>query len=422
MKMMRLKNLHTLLFFFTALLFNQYAYAQDGYREQIIQYIETYAPLAIKEMNRTGFPASIKIAQGIHESGAGRSNLVSRSNNHFGIKCKSSWDGEKVYHDDDEEGECFRKYESAEASYIDHSDYLKSQSRYAFLFEYDADDHVSWAWGLKKAGYATSPVYAETIIKYVETYQLNELNQFDDAEEDEIDLTEYLSMVRSNLPINNPRTTIVASAPMATKVPTKAFEEVEEKIRANNTKKSNGLYPSGVFKINGAKVVYADEGTSLLSLAKKYKVQASSLLLFNELPKKTTILKKDQLVYLQRKKKTGKKTYHRVRKGESLVDISQKEGIQLASLLKFNKLKAGQQPRAGQKLLLKDPVTKENIIAKSSNKKSTSNSKSVVHVVRNGESLWTIARKYNVTVNSIKSANKLKNEDLDIGQTLKILK
>ncbi|MFZ9589987.1 MAG: LysM peptidoglycan-binding domain-containing protein, partial [Chitinophagaceae bacterium] len=200
------------------------------------------------------------------------------------------------------------------------------------------------------------------------------------------------------------------------------FEEVEEKIRANNTKKSNGLYPSGVFKINGAKVVYADEGTSLLSLAKKYKVQASSLLLFNELPKKTTILKKDQLVYLQRKKKTGKKTYHRVRKGESLVDISQKEGIQLASLLKFNKLKAGQQPRAGQKLLLKDPVTKENIIAKSSNKKSTSNSKSVVHVVRNGESLWTIARKYNVTVNSIKSANKLKNEDLDIGQTLKILK
>ncbi len=424
MKMMRLKNLHVLLFFFTALLFNQNANAQDGYREQIIQYIETYAPLAIKEMNRTGFPASIKIAQGIHESGAGKSNLVSRSNNHFGIKCKSSWEGEKVYHDDDEEGECFRKYESAEASYIDHSDYLKSQSRYAFLFEYEADDHVSWAWGLKKAGYATSPVYAETIIKYVETYQLNELNQFDDAEEDEIDLTEYLSMVRSNLPINSPTTTTtsVASTPMVIKEPTKAFEEVEEKIRANNTKKSNGLYPSGVFKINGAKVVFAEEGTSLLSLAKKYKVQASSLLLFNELPRKTTVLKKDQLVYLQRKKKTGKKTYHRVRKGETLVEISQKEGVQLASLLKFNKLKSGQQPRSGQKLLLKDPVSKEKTSAKSSNKKSSSNSKSVVHIVRNGESLWTIARKYNVTVSSIKSANKLKSEDLDIGQSLKILK
>jgi LysM repeat protein len=373
-------------------------------------------------MNRTGFPASIKIAQGIHESGAGRSNLVSRSNNHFGIKCKSSWEGEKVYHDDDEEGECFRKYESAEASYIDHSDYLKSQSRYSFLFEYEADDHVSWAWGLKKAGYATSPVYAETIIKYVETYQLNELNQFDDAEEDEVDLSEYLSMVRSNLPIINSSSTVTVSAPTTKTEPTKAFEEVEEKIRANNTKKSNALYPSGIFKINGSKVVFAEEGTSLLSLAKKYKVQTSSILLFNELPKKTTVLKKDQLVYLQRKKKTGKKTHHRVRKGETLVDISQKEGVQLASLLKFNKMKAGQLPKSGQKLLLKEPATKETIAAKNSSKSASKKNKSVVHVVKNGESLWTIARKYNVTVSSIKSANKLKSEDLDIGQSLKILK
>ena len=422
MKMMRLKNLRLWLLLIAALLLNIFSYAQDGYREQIIQYIETYAPLAIKEMNRTGFPASIKIAQGIHESGAGRSNLVSRSNNHFGIKCKSSWEGEKVYHDDDEEGECFRKYESAEASYIDHSDYLKSQSRYAFLFEYEADDHVSWAWGLKKAGYATSPVYAETIIKYVETYQLNELNQFDDAEEDEVDLTEYLSMVRSNLPMINSSSTVTVSAPTTKTEPTKAFEEVEEKIRANNTKKSNALYPSGIFKINGSKVVFAEEGTSLLSLAKKYKVQASSILLFNELPKKTTVLKKDQLVYLQRKKKTGKKTHHRVRKGETLVDISQKEGLQLASLLKFNKMKAGQLPKSGQKLLLKEPATKETIAAKNSSKSSSKKNKSVVHVVKNGESLWTIARKYNVTVSSIKSTNKLKSEDLDIGQSLKILK
>jgi LysM repeat protein len=233
-------------------------------------------------------------------------------------------------------------------------------------------------------------------------------------------------MVRSNLPINNSSTNINTSSPITTKElikePTKAFEEVEEKIRANNTKKSNGLYPSGVFKINGAKVIFAEEGTSLLSLAKKYKVQASSLLLFNELPRKTTVLKKDQLVYLQRKKNTGKKTYHRVRKGETLVEISQKEGVQLASLLKFNKLKAGQQPKSGQKLLLKGPISKEKTSVKSSNKKSANQTKSAIHVVRNGESLWTIARKYNVTVNSIKNANKLKSEDLDIGQSLKIQK
>jgi LysM repeat protein len=421
MKMMRLKNLHMLLAILAISFFSPSVKAQDAYREQIIQYIEIYAPLAIKEMARTGFPASIKIAQGIHESGAGKSNLVSRSNNHFGIKCKSSWEGEKVYHDDDAEGECFRKYESAEDSYIDHSDYLKSQSRYAFLFEYDADDHTSWAWGLKKAGYATSPVYAETIIKYVETYQLNELNQYVDAEEDELDLSEYFSMVRSNLPISNSITPTIASASKSG--PSNAFEEEENKIRANNTKKSNALYPSGVFKINGAKVVYADKGTSLLSLAKRHKVQMSSIVLFNELPKNTTLLKKDQLVYLQRKRKTGKKSFHRVKNGETLVDISQTEGIRLASLLQLNKLKANQLPKPGQKISLKNPLSKRPQLAKSSdNKKSKTGNKSAVHVVKRGESLSTIAKKYSVTVDSIKDANNMKSNSLQIGQSLKILK
>jgi len=421
MKMMRLKNLHMLLAVLAISFFSPSVKAQDAYREQIIQYIEIYAPLAIKEMARTGFPASIKIAQGIHESGAGKSNLVSRSNNHFGIKCKSSWEGEKVYHDDDAEGECFRKYESAEDSYIDHSDYLKSQTRYAFLFEYDADDHTSWAWGLKKAGYATSPVYAETIIKYVETYQLNELNQYVDAEEDELDLSEYFSMVRSNLPISNSTTPTIASASKSG--PSNAFEEEENKIRANNTKKSNALYPSGVFKINGAKVVYADKGTSLLSLAKRHKVQMSSIVLFNELPKNTTLLKKDQLVYLQRKRKTGKKSFHRVKNGETLVDISQTEGIRLASLLQLNKLKANQLPKPGQKISLKNPLSKRPQLAKGSdNKKSKTGNKSAVHVVKRGESLSTIAKKYSVTVDSIKDANNMKSNSLQIGQSLKILK
>jgi len=420
MKTMRLKKLHIKLILLIQILIPILAYAQNGYREQIVQYIETYAPLAINEMSRTGFPASIKIAQGIHESGAGKSNLVSRSNNHFGIKCKTNWEGEKVYHDDDEAGECFRKYESAEASYVDHSDYLKSQSRYSFLFEYDADDHISWAWGLKKAGYATSNVYAETIIKYVETYQLNELNQFVDAADDEIDLTEYFSMLRNNLGSSNSSTVIVFKTPSAKTESPKAFDEVEEKIRANNTKKSNALYPSGIFKINGSKVVYAEEGTSLLALAKTYKVQASSLLLFNELPKKTALLKKDQLIFLERKKKVGKKTFHQVKNGETLVDISQKEGVQLASVLKFNKLKTGHVPKTGQRILLKEPTNKAT--TKNTNKQSSKKGKTDIHIVKNGESLWTIARKYNVTVNSIKSANKLKSDDLDIGQSLKILK
>jgi len=152
------------------------AFSQEAPNENIIKYIEQYAALAVKEMERTGVPASIKIAQGIHETNAGKSDLVLQSNNHFGIKCKSTWTGEKVFHNDDAEGECFRKYEDAKASYLDHSNYLKSQPRYAFLFEYDANDYAAWAWGLKKAGYATNPIYAQTLIKYIEAYQLNELN------------------------------------------------------------------------------------------------------------------------------------------------------------------------------------------------------------------------------------------------------
>jgi flagellum-specific peptidoglycan hydrolase FlgJ len=113
----------------TCFLMAQNTIAQEAYRETILEYIQTYAPVAIREMNRTGFPASIKIAQGIHESGAGKSQLVKKSNNHFGLKCKSNWNGGKVYHDDDERGECFRQYEQAEDSYADHSDYLKSQER-----------------------------------------------------------------------------------------------------------------------------------------------------------------------------------------------------------------------------------------------------------------------------------------------------
>ena len=172
--------------------------AQDSQLPATIKYIETYAPLAIKEMARTGFPASIKIAQGILETDAGRSELVQQSNNHFGLKCKSSWTGEKVYHNDDELGECFRKYANADESYLDHSDYLKSQSRYTFLFSYDPNDYDSWAWGLKKAGYATSPIYAQTLIKNIEKYNLNELNGIKE-DSDSSNLAAYFYALENNL-------------------------------------------------------------------------------------------------------------------------------------------------------------------------------------------------------------------------------
>lgn len=149
--------------------------AQESPSPDVLAYIDRYRTLAVDEMVRTGVPAAIKLAQGIIETQAGMGELVSRSNNHFGIKCKSSWTGERVHHDDDEKGECFRKYATAEDSWRDHSEFLRSQPRYAFLFRLDPTDYTGWARGLKSAGYATDPRYPERLIRYIESYRLNEL-------------------------------------------------------------------------------------------------------------------------------------------------------------------------------------------------------------------------------------------------------
>jgi len=241
------------------------AISQEAPNENIIKYIEQYAALAVKEMERTGVPASIKIAQGIHETNAGKSDLVLKSNNHFGIKCKSSWTGEKVYHNDDEEGECFRKYDDATASYLDHSDYLKSQPRYAFLFDYDANDYAAWAWGLKKAGYATNPIYAQTLIKYIEAYHLNELNKFAENEEDQ-DLKNYLETIR-NSPLDvveNSNKSIEPEEKYSSTKPTK--EKSEKRIRVKKTH-------------------VVKKGESLYSLSKKYSTTVDVLKKVNHLKK-----------------------------------------------------------------------------------------------------------------------------------------
>lgn len=144
------------------------------YDSIVYKYINTYKNIAIIEMMRTGVPAAITLSQGILEAGAGKSELVLKSNNHFGIKCKSNWTGDKVYKDDDTQGECFRKYISAEESFKDHSDFLKINTRYAFLFTIDPTDYIAWAYGLKQAGYATDPKYAQLLIQCIEKYRLQD--------------------------------------------------------------------------------------------------------------------------------------------------------------------------------------------------------------------------------------------------------
>ena len=162
-------------------------------------YVDAYAPLAMDEMKKFGIPASITLAQGILESGNGVSELAGKSNNHFGIKCHKQWTGPRVYHDDDEKGECFRKYKHPATSYQDHSLFLTSRSRYASLFDLKKDDYKNWAYGLKKAGYATDPRYPKKLIGYIETYDLAEYDKivlkgekyasFDKAKSDKIALS-----------------------------------------------------------------------------------------------------------------------------------------------------------------------------------------------------------------------------------------
>ena len=150
-----------------------------GQTNDYVNYINQYKDIAIEQMHKYHIPASITLAQGLLESGAGKSELAQKANNHFGIKCHS-WDGKRIYHDDDKKGECFRVYKSAKDSYEDHSIFLSTGSRYAFLFKYSETDYVAWARGLKRAGYATSPTYADKLIELIKRYNLD---QYDHRQE-----------------------------------------------------------------------------------------------------------------------------------------------------------------------------------------------------------------------------------------------
>ena len=293
----------------------------------VLDYINEYKDLAIEEMKRTGVPASIKLAQGIHETQAGKSELVLKSNNHFGIKCKAVWTGEKVYHDDDARGECFRSYTSSLDSYRDHSDFLRNSQRYSFLFEMDPTDYKGWAYGLKKAGYATNIKYSQIIIRLIEDYNLQE----------------YTLIAMGKM---KPREETLASVIIAKPVPAaETMTLPEENIIPRRS------YPSGQFMINNTHVVYAAAGTALLTIAQQYDVSLSRLLEFNDI--KSDVLGKDQLVYLQRKRKTGVNEFHVVQPGETLYDVCQVEGLRLESLTEYNHLKAYDEPAVGEKLFLR---------------------------------------------------------------------
>lgn len=383
----------------------------------IREYINNYKELAIQEMQRTGVPASIKLAQGIHETSAGKSYLVVKSKNHFGIKCKSAWTGDKVYHDDDERGECFRSYVSSADSYMDHSNFLKGSQRYSFLFQLDPTDYKSWAYGLKKAGYATNIKYSQIIIRLIEQYDLQQYS--------------LIALGKMQPPaeiFTAERKKQNSSSSIPADVPTVAVTEIprEELYEAEKTS-----YPKGVFNINNTRVIFASAGSSLLGIAQQYDVSLSRLMDFNDIKGKD-ILEKGQLLYLQRKRKVCVNEFHVVQRGETLYDIAQEEGIRLEALAGYNHLSHHMNPAPGEKLYLqyKSPARPElaektlavNTVAMPVLQKTSPADAVTRHIVQTKETLYSISKKYGVGVEKILEWNNLQGVELKIGQELVIHK
>jgi LysM repeat protein len=402
------------------LLLPAWAFAQESPSPAVLEYIAAYRELAIREMQRSGVPASIKLAQGILETEAGRSDLVQRSNNHFGIKCKTTWTGEKVYHDDDARGECFRKYASPEDSWKDHSDFIRTQPRYADLFTLDPMDYKAWAYGLKKAGYATNPRYPQTLIKYIETYQLNDYSAI------------ALGKSPAGIDMAAVNATASGNADMPSGPQAPSMATPDNAVEGSRT--SSPSYPSGEFMINDTRVVYQEAGASLLALASRYSLRHSWLTDFNDLAPGTDILSSGQLVYLQRKRKHGAQPFHTVAEGESLYLISQQEGIRLESLMALNRLEPGMEPAAGTTLQLQKKAAERPALAGSRPENDTPaaadlalSQKTVAvngirHTVQSKETLFSLARKYDVTQEQIMAWNNLVSADLKVGQELVIYK
>jgi LysM repeat protein len=312
----------------------------------IVNYINNYKDLAVAEMQRGGVPSAIILAQGIHETEAGTSELVRKSNNHFGIKCKDTWAGAVVYHDDDARGECFRSYDKPEDSYKDHSDFLRSSARYSFLFKLDPADYAGWAHGLKRAGYATNVHYPQILIRLIEDYNLQQYTMIAMGKirpEDE----KLLAKEDENIP---------------------AFTKTNANIIRTGREIAVELppapkYPEGEFVINNTRVIFAKAGTSLLSIAEQYHLSLNRLVDFNDL-KIENVLTKDQLLFLHRKRKVSDHEFHTVQQGETLYDICQSEGIRYESILEMNQLANGSQPAAGEKIYLQSAAPSSPVQAR----------------------------------------------------------
>lgn len=288
-----------------------------------VRYIEQYAALAVEEMYRSGVPASITLAQGLLESGYGLSELAVKGNNHFGIKCHNNWDGGRMYYDDDKRGECFRKYSSPEQSYRDHSDFLRYRDRYSFLFDYRITDYKAWAYGLKKAGYATDPAYPKKLINLIEEYELYVYDS--KAAASAVDLPQSPAQIAQVLPLS---------------------QEQRNDFSFSVSRE--------MFSQNGVPFVYASEGETYQTIAASNNLFLREVLKFNDLEREVP-LEPGTVVYLQAKKKQAVKGLdkHVIEEGETMREISQRYAVRLKSLYKLNGMTDLDVPREGDIIKLR---------------------------------------------------------------------
>jgi len=397
-------------FWFTKLLLAQPVPTKDfPFKMTVEQYIDKYAQIAVEEMHRSRIPASITLAQGIIESGNGNSRLALIANNHFGIKCKKDWSGESIQEDDDAPQECFRKYNSPIESYRDHSEFLKKGSRYAFLFDLEPNDYKAWAHGLKKAGYATNPRYAEILISTIEK---NNLHRFDlikpgDTEKKEI-----------------------------------AEEKKEQKEKEKN------------ILINDIPAIIVAIGESYTSISIANDMRVWQIYKYNDL-QKNAVIKEGDTIYLKPKNYKSKTEFHLVGNKETMHIISQRYAIKLSRLLALNKMKEGEEPAYGEEIYLRkkrttppklqpslQPLPSDTLFDNKiydDPKKNIETSTPVIpynpydveahgvkepmafmHEVQAGETLFAISKRYNVQLEGIRELNKLNGDKINMGDLLVI--
>ena len=367
-------------------------------------YVKKWSKVAVTEMYRSGVPASITLAQGLLESRYGLSPLASKGNNHFGIKCHKDWKGKTMAYDDDEKGECFRVYDSAAESFRDHSDFLRYRDRYKFLFDLDTKDYKGWAYGLKKAGYATDPNYPTKLIKYIEDYKLYEYDSMTladfkarDVKEEKVEEQKKAPVAKEE-PVKEDKTVKVGQEVRSEKMTRKEkkaekAEKKAERKAARTEEKSKNTAPETVeeevidavipasplsleepkridksnleeFKFslsreayskNGVPFVLSVEGETYSSIATSYNLFPNEILKFNDLSAEKELLP-GTVVYLQAKKNQCEKGLEKYIVGddsETLWQICQRFGIKMSSVIKMNGFEAGYQPREGDTIVLR---------------------------------------------------------------------